>query len=770
MKRWKKRAVQLAFFACLLLLAGRAALAQPAVYNHTITGDRLRVIIGNVQNVQSVSCQIGSKKCSEVSVTGSEDLETAILVDNSLSIDSRYRDTIYQILNAFIDTRAEKEAVTIATFDKELHYLVQKSMDPGELYNVISGITYQNLDTKVTDVLYYLCQDLKADPFDGLRRIVLISDGAEYSSVGYTRQEMLSELKALAYPVYTIGCTYLDNAKELEDMFSLSRMTGGEAVWLDEIADPQAIVQKCNSCREAVAVEMKIPDSMGDGTEKGIKIDLVTDEGSVTVSSVVAMPFLEAGEIREQNGDASAFLEDFTSQDPDTAPLILETAEEEAPSPETNENTEPEAAVRQENEGSTENEAVKAEESEEKTTAADTEMESAGEAATEKEKESKASNKKKSGSKGKEDKAPETEAADQASMDGVSAIDANPEGDSTSAIDANPEEEGGLAIDVNPEEEGSPAIDANPEEDGSSPAIDADPEANAGAEADSLTDKNTDPETGGGKEGSTEPQPEAMGLRETEEEVQAEETTDSDAGIQKHQKDDPIQKATLLVVATLLAFLLIRRSRQKKGSAKAKTARHDADGSTVSGHGDDDATVYDRSGDDTSYGADGYDGTTRFGDEEDEEVTRFGADEDMTTFSRDEEGHTEVDPFLYEDRTMVIQDEDPFSTGTVNSVSVPEARIRLTDVQNPIRVQETVFTGNVKIGRSPQYNQLVLDYDRTVSSRHCEVYFRDGDYYIRDLGSSNGTWVDDRHIEEETVISSGAVLRLGRLELIFEII
>jgi pSer/pThr/pTyr-binding forkhead associated (FHA) protein len=55
----------------------------------------------------------------------------------------------------------------------------------------------------------------------------------------------------------------------------------------------------------------------------------------------------------------------------------------------------------------------------------------------------------------------------------------------------------------------------------------------------------------------------------------------------------------------------------------------------------------------------------------------------------------------------------------------------------------------------------------SVSSRHCEVLLRESDVVVRDLNSTNGTFIDGDKITE-SVIKPGQVLRLGQIELRLE--
>ncbi len=51
-----------------------------------------------------------------------------------------------------------------------------------------------------------------------------------------------------------------------------------------------------------------------------------------------------------------------------------------------------------------------------------------------------------------------------------------------------------------------------------------------------------------------------------------------------------------------------------------------------------------------------------------------------------------------------------------------------------------------------------------ISRRHCEIVTSDTEVVVRDLGSRNGTLVNGNRIEEETVLLTGDVLKVGPLE------
>ena len=64
----------------------------------------------------------------------------------------------------------------------------------------------------------------------------------------------------------------------------------------------------------------------------------------------------------------------------------------------------------------------------------------------------------------------------------------------------------------------------------------------------------------------------------------------------------------------------------------------------------------------------------------------------------------------------------------------------------------------VTIGRGAETDVLIAD--KLASRIHCELSYKDGNYYIRDCDSRNGTFVNDRSIEV-CRINPGDRIRVG---------
>ncbi|MFN0249179.1 MAG: FHA domain-containing protein [Kofleriaceae bacterium] len=73
--------------------------------------------------------------------------------------------------------------------------------------------------------------------------------------------------------------------------------------------------------------------------------------------------------------------------------------------------------------------------------------------------------------------------------------------------------------------------------------------------------------------------------------------------------------------------------------------------------------------------------------------------------------------------------------------------------------------GRVFAGRDPQACQLAF-MDPTLSRRHAEIYVENGQTFIRDLGSANGTWVDGQQLGHQPVpLRAGSQVWLGHVQL-----
>lgn len=87
--------------------------------------------------------------------------------------------------------------------------------------------------------------------------------------------------------------------------------------------------------------------------------------------------------------------------------------------------------------------------------------------------------------------------------------------------------------------------------------------------------------------------------------------------------------------------------------------------------------------------------------------------------------------------------------------------LRTAQGQKTWKLQDKIIT----IGRSPA-NTITID-DRASSRKHCIIKEDEDSYTLIDLGSANGTHVNDRRIKEHLLQSQDRI-RIGQTILIFE--
>jgi pSer/pThr/pTyr-binding forkhead associated (FHA) protein len=82
--------------------------------------------------------------------------------------------------------------------------------------------------------------------------------------------------------------------------------------------------------------------------------------------------------------------------------------------------------------------------------------------------------------------------------------------------------------------------------------------------------------------------------------------------------------------------------------------------------------------------------------------------------------------------------------------------------------EEPIFGNRWKIGRDPT-NNLVIDEDLYSSRVHAWIVCEEGDYFVEDLGSRNGTWHNGTPLNKRQKLVNGDQLKFGRSKFIFHL-
>ncbi|MBQ9991566.1 MAG: FHA domain-containing protein [Lachnospiraceae bacterium] len=132
------------------------------------------------------------------------------------------------------------------------------------------------------------------------------------------------------------------------------------------------------------------------------------------------------------------------------------------------------------------------------------------------------------------------------------------------------------------------------------------------------------------------------------------------------------------------------------------------------------------------------------------------------------------DPFAEmmpeEGRTVLVVGESNSGSGgeTIQLFEDSSCYITLTDIANPSRSFRNRIQDRLVIGRSASKVDICIDYDQSVSGRHCTVERRGNRFFVIDLQSSNKTFVNDSQVLSEVEVYSGSIIKLGRVKLRIE--
>jgi pSer/pThr/pTyr-binding forkhead associated (FHA) protein len=79
----------------------------------------------------------------------------------------------------------------------------------------------------------------------------------------------------------------------------------------------------------------------------------------------------------------------------------------------------------------------------------------------------------------------------------------------------------------------------------------------------------------------------------------------------------------------------------------------------------------------------------------------------------------------------------------------------------------TFKSSEINIGRDPACDYVLSD--PTVSSRHARMVYLQEQWWVEDLNSTNGTYLNDQSLDQPTVITHGDRVQFGQIEFLVTI-
>lgn len=110
----------------------------------------------------------------------------------------------------------------------------------------------------------------------------------------------------------------------------------------------------------------------------------------------------------------------------------------------------------------------------------------------------------------------------------------------------------------------------------------------------------------------------------------------------------------------------------------------------------------------------------------------------------------------------------PMDIGKSNNLAAEshisnEGDIKLVSVNGTERFELVIDQERTIIGKKQELVDKVIPFNKMISRKHCTIIRKNGNYYMKDEGSANGTYVNQHRLEQgkEFPIKRGDVVRLA---------
>lgn len=94
----------------------------------------------------------------------------------------------------------------------------------------------------------------------------------------------------------------------------------------------------------------------------------------------------------------------------------------------------------------------------------------------------------------------------------------------------------------------------------------------------------------------------------------------------------------------------------------------------------------------------------------------------------------------------------------------------LEDMNNPMMYFKLPPFEHIILGANKTDADIAIAGDEGIESRHCEINYHFGKYYVRDLKTSGGTYLNGERLSNETELRSADVISLGHARLMVKLL
>lgn len=226
-------------------------------------------------------------------------VRTTILVDVSASIPLSVRSKVIEFVKYKIENIAEHEQISIITFDSETTVIQDFTSDRYDLDKAASTIKFNSKKSAVYDAIYKTIS--KVDVLDDkpcFYHTIVMTDGADRTEQGVTKEELLAKLQAEPYPIDVICVSKTKPSAKNKDLSDLTKSSGGGR-YFDIYPEADATLLFSDvSVSDYYWIRAEIPATLLDGSIRQIDVSDKTNHVSFSMKMPIA-------DVPVENPDAS---------------------------------------------------------------------------------------------------------------------------------------------------------------------------------------------------------------------------------------------------------------------------------------------------------------------------------------------------------------------------------------------------------------------------------------------------------------------------------
>lgn len=123
-----------------------------------------------------------------------------------------------------------------------------------------------------------------------------------------------------------------------------------------------------------------------------------------------------------------------------------------------------------------------------------------------------------------------------------------------------------------------------------------------------------------------------------------------------------------------------------------------------------------------------------------------------------------------ESDTNISSDNNIYTTPAV-AHGTKQYELVLSALKSPMPVRFVVNTPEFLLGKNPAMVDGAISFNNAISKVHCKIVHDNGNYYVQDMGSANGTYVNKNKIPPNQLfpIKNGDVIRLANSDFMVQI-